>query len=421
MNAARDPQSLLEAHARLNRRHAASRAFWVHDLDAMADAARRLRDALAPLQPTLAFALKANALPAVAQTLRAAGLHADAGSLGELELARAAGFEAAQRTLSGNGRTPEEAAWVAAHGVGSVSADHPDELELLERAAAAHGATLRVSLRVNPGIVAGAHAGLETGHSGTKFGMSRAQALAAWRGRARWPHLDVDGLHLHIGSQILDPAPLLEAARTALALVAESGAAGAPVRRINLGGGFGVDYEGGERAFDARGFARAVAAMPGAGEVAWAFEPGRVLTAAFGTLVAEVLWDKRRDDPDGERRFVVLAAGMNDLIRPALYGARHRIVPLRPRAGAPVRATVVGPVCETSDEFASDLRLPPLETGDPVALLDVGAYGSSMSSNYNGRKSLAEVIRVRGEWRLARPPGSTAAAAAPPAERLPEL
>jgi diaminopimelate decarboxylase len=251
--------------------------------------------------------------------------------------------------------------------------------------------------------------------------MSRAQALAAWRGRARWPHLEVDGLHLHIGSQILDPAPLLDAARAALALVAESGAAGAPVRRVNLGGGFGVDYEAGERVFDARGFARAVAALPGAGEVAWAFEPGRVLTAAFGTLVAEVLWDKRRDDPDGEHRFVVLAAGMNDLIRPALYGASHRIVPLRPRAGALVRAAVVGPVCETSDEFATDLRLPPLETGDPVAILDAGAYGSAMSSNYNGRSSLAEVVRVRGEWRLARPPGATRMAMAPPAERLPEL
>src|SRR5262249_31365050 len=160
-----------------------------YDLDAIAERAAKLVKAFAPLSPRIAYALKANGLPAIARTMREAGLDADAGSLGELELAAACGFGGAERTLSGNGRTPEEAAWAAEHGVAAVSADQPAELELLERAAAARGRRLTVALRVNPDIAAGAHPHIATGHRASKFGMSARQALAAWQARARWPHL----------------------------------------------------------------------------------------------------------------------------------------------------------------------------------------------------------------------------------------
>ena len=403
-----DAELLCRAHARLAARHPGARAFWWLDLDLVRARAEALRTAFEPLKPRIAYALKANGLPALVRVMRESGLSVDAGSLGELELARACGLDAHRRTLSGNGRSPEEADWVARHGVEAVSADHPGELDLLQAAAARHDARVRVALRVNPGIVAGGHPHIETGHRATKFGMSPDEALAVWAARARWPHLTVDGVHVHVGSQVASPEPMWAAARTALDLAARSAAAGAPLASVNLGGGFAVDYTGGGAEPDLRALAAGVAALPGADRVQWCFEPGRWLVAEAGLLVSEVLWDKRRADAAGVSRFVVLAAGMNDLIRPALYGAHHRVWVLAPRAGEPTPADVVGPVCETADRFAAGERLPPLEPGDLVALCESGAYGSVMSSNYNGRSRLAELVKVNGELVLARAPESPA-------------
>jgi diaminopimelate decarboxylase len=397
-----DAATLARAHRALNVGAPGTRAFWLYDLDAIRARAEALKQHLNPLAPRLSYALKANGLPAIARVLHEAGYGADAGSLGELELARACGFEASARTLSGNGRTPEEAAWVARHGVEAVSADSFDELGLLERVMADAGARCRVVLRVNPGIVAGGHRGIETGHSATKFGMSARQAMEAWRARARWPHLELDGVHVHVGSQVAGAEPFVRAARVSLELVDACAQEGHALASVNLGGGFGVDYSGTGREPDFAGIASGVRFLPGATRVRWCFEPGRWLVARAGTLVAEVLWDKRRDDEDGEHRFVVLAAGMNDLLRPALYGARHAIEPLSSRAGEPTACDVVGPVCESSDRFAAGVTLPPLGTGDLVAIRDVGAYGAVMSSNYNGRGRLAEVVSERGALRLAR-------------------
>lgn len=389
-------------HAALRARDPSARAFWAYDLDAFAARAARMRAALEPLGAHAAYALKANGLPALARAAAAAGLDADAGSLGELALAEHAGFGPERRTLSGNGRTPEEAAWAATRGVAVVSADHVGELDLLERAAARAGTRLRVALRVNPGIFTPGHRHVATGHFEAKFGIGPDEALEAWAARARWPHLVVDGVHLHVGSQLLDTPPLEAAAGTALELARASAARGAPLALANLGGGFGVDYEGGGDGFPLEAHAAALARAAAGSGLEWRFEPGRWLVAPVGVLVAEVLWVKRRREAAGERRFVVLAAGMNDLLRPALYGARHRIVPVRPRPGEPEPATVVGPVCESGDTFATGVPLPPLEPGDLVALLDAGAYGSAMSSAYNGRGRLAELTVAGGAIRLAR-------------------
>lgn len=389
-------------HAALRARDPSARAFWAYDLDAFAARAARMRAALEPLGAHAAYALKANGLPALARAAAAAGLDADAGSLGEIALAEHSGFGPARRTLSGNGRTPEEAEWAATRGVAVVSADHVGELDLLERAAARAGARLRVALRVNPGIFTPGHRHVATGHFEAKFGVAPDEALEAWAARARWPHLVVDGVHLHVGSQLLDTPPLEEAARGALELARASAARGAPLALANLGGGFGVDYDGGGDGFPIEAHAAALARAAAGSGLEWRFEPGRWLVAPVGVLVAEVLWVKRRREGSAERRFVVLAAGMNDLLRPALYGARHRIVPVRPRPGPLAPATVVGPVCESGDTFATDAGLPPLEPGDLVALLDAGAYGSAMSSTYNGRGRLAEITVEGGRARLAR-------------------
>ena len=374
-----------------------SRACWAYDLDLLEHRARRFLAAFAPLDPLAAFALKANALPALLERARASGLGADAGSLGELEIAKRCGFGPARRVLNGNGRTPEEAEWAAREGVALVNADSLGELEMLERAAERSGSRLRVALRVNPGIETTGHRYVATGGDDAKFGIAPLEALEAWGSRARWPHLALDGVHVHVGSQIVEVAALERALEASLELAAESARRGAALALVNLGGGFGLDYEGGAD-FPLEAWAAKLIERTRGLAFEWVLEPGRWIAGPVGVLLAEVLAVKRR----GARRFVVIAVGMNDLLRPALYHASHRVVPLAPRAGGLAPAAVVGPVCESSDVFAAAIDLPPLEVGDVVALLDAGAYGAAMSSNYNGRGRLAEVVASEGKLARAR-------------------
>ena len=370
---------------------------YVYDLDAVAAHAREYMRALAPVRPFAAYALKANGLPALLERLEREGFGADAGSLGELALAAAAGFPGERTLLNGNARDAAEAEWAVTRGLRLVNADLVDELDLLDRTAARHGRRLRVALRVNPGIETPGHRHVATGDDAAKFGIAPADALAVWSNPSRWPHLTLDGLHVHVGSQILDPAPLWRALEEALALVDEAARRGGRIGLVNMGGGLGVDYATG-RAFPLEAYAAHVTAAAAGRTLEWVFEPGRWLVAQAGVLIARVRWVKRR----GARRFVVLGAGMNDFLRPALYGAVHRVVAVAPRPGAPEPATVVGPVCESADVFARDVPLPPLEPGDLVAILDTGAYGAVMASNYNGRGRLAEVVIEEGRARRAR-------------------
>ena len=384
--------SLERALESLRRLEPSARAFYAYDLDAIETRIQRFRGAFAPLGALCAYAIKANALPAILEVLNGQGAGAEAGSVGELELAAATGFSAGRRLLNGNGRTREEAEWAARRGVHSINADHVSELDLIEDVASREGRSVRVALRINPGIPTQGHPYVSTGHGEAKFGVAPEEALEAWAARARWPHLVVDGIHVHVGSQVLEPETLEQAVEVALSVAAESARRGAPLKLVNLGGGFGVDYSGGSAEFPLERHAERLAVIAAPLGLEWVFEPGRWIVATAGVLVSEVLWVKRRN----ERRFIVLAAGMNDLLRPALYRARHRIVPVRPREGHVEPAMVVGPVCESSDVFAEQVPLPPIEPGDLVALLDVGAYGAAMSSNYNGRGRLAELVVKNG-------------------------
>jgi diaminopimelate decarboxylase len=400
--------SLARVFEALRRLEPYATAAYVYDLDQLDARAFRLTTSFAPLNALAAYALKANSLPALLAHVRTAGLGADAGSLGELELAKGAGFDTARTILNGNGRTAAEAARVATYGIHSVNADHVGELDVLESAAARAETSVRVALRVNPGIATPGHGYVATGHEDAKFGVSPNEALEAWGARDRWPHLRLDGLHLHVGSQIVEAKPLERAVEKALDLVAAATERGATLGLVNLGGGFGVDYTGTGADFPVEEHAARIAARVKNRSIEWVFEPGRWLVASVGVLIAEVLWVKQRDG----RRFVVLGAGMNDLLRPALYHARHRIVPVAPRAGLSMPATIVGPVCESADVFDAEATLPPIERGDLVAILDVGAYGASMASNYNGRGRLAEIVIQAGTARRARAGESPTAIAA---------
>jgi diaminopimelate decarboxylase len=244
-NAATDARLLARAHAALNARASGTRAFWFYDLDAIGARAARMQEALKPLRPRLHYALKANGLPAIARVLK--GERPRRGrrvrSANWSWRAPARSRPAGARSRATAARPKKRRGW---HGTAwrPVSADFPGELDLLESEAARGGVRLRVALRVNPGIVAGGHRHIETGHAATKFGMSAREALEAWRAAARWPHLHLDGVHVHVGSQVAGVEPFVTSATLALELAAECAGAGHTIESVNLGGGFAVDYEG---------------------------------------------------------------------------------------------------------------------------------------------------------------------------------
>jgi diaminopimelate decarboxylase len=280
-------------------------------------------------------------------------------------------------------------------GIRSVQIESVEEIARVEARAAALGRRARVSLRVNPGVMADTHPNVATGHDEAKFGVARTELGAAREALARAPHVDLVGIGAHIGSQMTETQEYLAAAEVVLALAAEWQRAGAALEIIDLGGGFGVDYGKGCRARPAdfaRGAARLLAASPLAG-CTLVVEPGRSLVAAHGVLCATVVGAKRSSEGGVERRWLMIDAGMNDLMRPALYGSWHRVEPMEGAVApdAPLYR-VVGPVCESSDDFGAH---PFAAVPERVVLRDAGAYGFTMASEYNGRPVPAEVF-VRG-------------------------
>jgi diaminopimelate decarboxylase len=325
------------------------------------------------------------------------------GSGGELELALAAGFDPAGMVVNGNGKTAAELDRAVRAGVGLISADSPAELDRIELAGANAGRTQRVLLRFNPDVDPHTHPYIATGLKESKFGMTPVEALAACATSRARKHVAIVGLHVHVGSQILELSPLEAALKEAVEIALAGRSAGAPLELVDLGGGLGIDYAGDGTAFALDEYGRLVRSILEPAGFSAIVEPGRFVVGDAGALVGKVLEIKRGP----ARTFVVLDVGMNDLLRPALYDAHHRIVPLvEPEAAAAARdafvADVVGPICESGDLLAQARTLPPLAVGDGVAVLDAGAYGYTMSSNYNGRPRLPEVLLEDGAMRLVR-------------------
>lgn len=374
---------------------------YVYDLDGMAARARSLDAAFEGTAHLVAYAVKANSAGAVVRTLAGAGCGADVVSGGELAVALACGMTPERIVYSGVAKKDEEldrAIACGSRGIGAIQVESVEEIARVEARAKAAGRRARLGLRINPSIDLGeaTHVHIATGHDEAKFGVplddvARAVALAE-----RSPHLELVGMAVHAGSQLKHVGPYLGAARVLFDRVGALRAGGAlrSLQYVDSGGGFGVDYGDGA-VVQGADFVRAVRAeqrLSGLGDLALYVEPGRSLVAASGVLVARVIQTKVAP----AARWLMIDAGMNDLLRPALYQARHRIVPLARDAtpGSAIAWRVVGPVCESSDDFGEHLL--PREPPAAVAILDAGAYGYTMASRYNGRQLPVEVFVRRG-------------------------
>lgn len=366
---------------------------YVYAAPALRERVRTLRNALAGLDAGIRYAVKANGNGAVLRLLAEEGAGADIVSGGELQRALRAGIAAADIVFSGVGKSDAEIALALKVGIGRFNIESRAELDAIQRIAAARGGQAVAAVRINPDVDAQTHAKISTGKAENKFGVSIAEARSWFDAKAQWPNVRLDGLHMHIGSQLLSLEPVREALARMAAFWKELEAAGHAIASIDVGGGLGVRYREGEQAPDAREYAAAISqALAGFGGRILV-EPGRWLVAEAGILLTRVLLVKRGEARD----FLVLDAAMNDLLRPSLYDAWHDIVRIGGDAGgAAMTYDVVGPVCETGDTFATGRTLPRCEAGQLMAILGAGAYAASMGSTYNSRPLPAEVL-VDGE------------------------
>ena len=363
---------------------------YVYSADAIEAAYREFEAALAPAR--ICYAMKANGNLAVLRMLAGLGAGADVVSEGELRRALAAGIAPEKVVFSGVGKTDAEMEAALRSGILQINCESASEVRSLSRIAARLGLTASVALRINPDVDAGTLDQISTGRKTDKFGVAWTEAPALFHEAAGLPGLSMEGIAVHIGSQLGDLEPYRRAFGRIAELARMLEADGIAIRRLDLGGGFGIRYRD-ETPLPLAGYARVVEEEVGGLGCELVVEPGRRLVGPAGVLLARVVAVKETP----ARRFVIVDAGMNDLVRPMMYGAWHDILPLAaPPEGAEYRpADVVGPVCETTDKFADERLLPPLEAGDLVAFCEAGAYGAVMASTYNGRPLVPEVL-VRG-------------------------
>jgi len=366
---------------------------YVYSRSAMRTALAAYTGALAGRKHLVCYAMKANSTLAVLQTFAQAGCGFDIVSLGELERVLAAGGAADKVVFSGVGKRPDEMRRALEVGVKCFNVESVAELHTLSAVAQSTGRRAPVSLRINPDVDARTHPYISTGLKGNKFGIAHGEALAAYRTAARLPGLDIVGIDCHIGSQITEAGPYLDALDRLLDLIETLEAEGLPIHHLDVGGGLGITYTD-EAPPDAGDLVRQMLARldrRGHGQRELLFEPGRSLVGNAGVLVTEVLVAKR----GLQKNFCIVDAAMNDLIRPALYDATMAIVSTALRDGEPTLWDVVGPVCESGDWLGRDRSLV-VEPGDRLAVLSAGAYAMAMASNYNSRGRAAEVM-VEGE------------------------
>lgn len=373
--------------------------FYAYSSSVMRERVSVLQQALKGLDARVCFAVKANPNIGVLHLMAGLGVGADIVSLGELRRALRARIPPSRIVFSGVGKSEEEIAAALSAGVWKFNLESADELALLQDVAHRQGVVARAAVRINPDVDARTHAKISTGKAENKFGVSIEEARDWFAGAANYANVRLDGLHAHIGSQILELAPFEQALQRMAAFWRELEQAGHELDSIDVGGGLGVCYRPGEDApIAAAEYADAIRRAFDGFRGRIVLEPGRYLVAEAGVLVTRVLRVKHGQ----ERDFLVLDAAMNDLQRPALYDAWHDIVPLQAEPRPLQSYDVVGPVCETGDTFARGRQLPRCEAGDLLLIAGAGAYGASMSSNYNSRPLLAEVLLDQGRYAVVR-------------------
>ena len=362
---------------------------FVYSKAAMLGALAAYQRGFAGRRAQICYAMKANSSLAVLQVFARAGCGFDIVSGGELQRVLAAGGDAAKVIFSGVGKTRAEMQQALDAGIGCFNVESDAELDVLSAVAVAAGKKAPVSIRVNPNVDPKTHPYISTGLKGNKFGVAHEDAVRIYQRAAGLPGLQVVGIDCHIGSQITDETPYLDALDRVLDLVAAIEAAGVPLHHIDFGGGLGIDYNGDVPPEADALWAKLLAKLDarGYGDRLLMVDPGRSLVGNAGICLAEVLYLK----PGEQKNFCNIDAAMNDLPRPAMYQAFHQIVPLAPRSSAATTYDVVGPVCESGDWIGRDRNLA-VQQGDLLAVLSAGAYCMSMSSNYNTRGRAAEVL-----------------------------
>jgi diaminopimelate decarboxylase len=363
---------------------------------------RVLADAFADLDALICYAIKACSNQAVIKTLGALGAGMDVVSEGELRRARAAGIPADRIIFAGVGKTKAEMAYALGEGILGFNVESEPELDALSEVATSLGRTASIALRVNPDVDAKTHAKISTGKAENKFGVPFADAPRLYAKAAKLPSLKVTGVHMHIGSQITDLKPFRDAFSLMRELTLQLRREGQDLRHLDIGGGLGVPYlSGNEVPPSPHEYARVVRETLGDLGLKLCLEPGRMIVANAGILVARVIYSKRGRD----KTFTIVDAAMNDLIRPTLYEAEHEIWPVEEalRHKAPVVQDVAGPVCETGDYLALDRKLPPYAADDLLAFMTAGAYGAAMSSTYNTRLLVPEVLVKGRDHAIVRP------------------
>jgi diaminopimelate decarboxylase len=347
----------------------------------------------------ICYAVKANSNLSILRLLAREGAGFDIVSGGELFRALAADADPAKIVFSGVGKTVEEIEYALARKIHTFNCESEAELELINETAERHGVKARVALRVNPDVDAATHPYISTGLREHKFGVDISEVEGVYARANHLPHLAVEGVSCHIGSQLLDIRPVMETVDKMLALVARLRSNGVAIRHLDLGGGLGVSYKPSDKAPCISGTVGAMSEKVRGHDLLVKVEPGRSIVGESGVLLTRVLY--RKQTP--RKEFVVVDAAMNDLLRPALYQSHHEIEPVRKPANEDtLLADIVGPVCETGDFLARNRHIAPAQPGDLLAINTTGAYGFVLSSNYNSRPRVAEVLVENGGWRIVR-------------------
>ncbi len=366
---------------------------YIYSRDRVLSQYRALHDAFSIFDAHIHYSAKANANLALMRSLVEAGAGIDAVSGGEIKRALAAGCAPEHIVFAGVGKTPTELRMAVEQGVGWFNVENVDECRLLNAIAADQGAMVRGALRYNPDVQANTHPNIATGHKGAKFGLNHDDLLYILGHADNYPQLEIAGLHVHVGSQLGDTSATEQGVRAALDIVD----AYPQLQTLNIGGGFPARYANGTQP-NYTDFAEALKPLlADYGHLDLILEPGRSIVAEAGILVTQVLYVKAQ----GGVQLYIVDASMTELMRPALYDAVHGMVPLQ-AADVTEPVTVVGPVCETTDVLGQDVKLPPMQHGDQLAILDAGAYGMVMASNYNQRPRPAEVMVSGTEWSVVR-------------------